>query len=234
MFQPGPMASNTICGVRAAAVLPATLKASPETVTVTFSPPQLTVTVPLPAVAVLFAAADTVTTVLCEESMSAAETPIHLASVLTVGWVEDVTVKVSTPPKRSKDNEVLSTDSSTLGTFCFMGIIRLCFSPMTRRLDERASVPLYLPTVTLNLYVLPDVSPCLMLTQESVHVTAGRTPLVRVSSLVPPVDSKTSSTGLATSFTGSGSGVSPPQAVIQRTAIAVKTNLLPDISLIIN
>ena len=60
--------------------------------------------------------------------------------------------------------------------------------------------------------MFPDTEPGLTVTQSFWQVTAGWTPLVTDTCCVPPSGPNVSSDGLAASFTGSGSGVFPPQA----------------------
>ena len=116
MFQPGPIASNTICAVRAvvAATAGAT-NASWVTPTDTDLPPQETVRVPAPASVFRLAPASTLTVVLWSLSILPVSITSQDASDETWGWVEEETVKVSSPPERPKAREVLLTVSSTSG-----------------------------------------------------------------------------------------------------------------------
>ena len=152
MFHPGAIVLKTISGVRAVAVAVwMGTKASFDTLTETLSFPHLTVTVPLPAVVVRLAPAERVRAVSCFSLIWPVSTPHQDASQLTVGCSDEVTVRVTAPPKRSKETLVLSTVSLTCGMPCVTGIIRLCLSPITRMELERLVVPVFSWAETVSL-----------------------------------------------------------------------------------
>ena len=116
IFQPGPIASNTICDVTGvvAATAGAT-NASWVTPTDTDLPPQETVRVPAPASVFRLAPACTLTVEWWSLSILPVSMTSQDASDVTWGWVEEVTVKVSSPPERLKESVLLLTVSSTSG-----------------------------------------------------------------------------------------------------------------------
>ena len=142
MFQPGAIASNTICGVMAVAVADGMTRASSVTATVALSLPQVMVTVPLPAAVVRRGPTEIFTGVWWSLSIQPVSRPIHAASAFTVGWLAEVTVNVTSPPLRSKETEVLSTASAMTGWVCRTEISTLCLSDWTRTVAERSRRPL--------------------------------------------------------------------------------------------
>ena len=173
-FQPGAMARNTSLGVRAVVVaVGTTLPASSETITVTVSSPHVMVMVPVFGEKVRLALAMTDTVVSWDVEIVPASTPHQDASVVTVGCVADVTLRVASPPKRSKDSLLWSTASLIGGVCCVTGIIRLILLPMMRMEVLRSTVPSYAWAVTVSLKELFDKLPSFRLIQESTAETSG-------------------------------------------------------------
>ena len=149
------MALKTSFGVSAAALVTGmALPASPETLTVRLSEPHLTVTVASRGSVVRLAPASSVTVVSWLLPISPTATPHQAASELTCGFWDEVTVNSASPPKRSKETLDLLTASLTCGMPWLTGIIRLCFSPMTRMLLERVVMPVCSCAVTRRVRVL--------------------------------------------------------------------------------
>ena len=155
IFHPGAMALKTFFGVSAAALVTGmALPASPETLTVRLSEPHLTVTTASRASVVRLAPESSVTRVSWLLPISPTTTPHQAASEVTCGFWDEVTVNSASPPKRSKETRVSLTASFTCGMPWLTGIIRLCFSPMTRMLVERAAVPVFSCALTRRVTVL--------------------------------------------------------------------------------
>ena len=78
---------------------------------------------------------------------------------------------------------------------------------------------------------VPEDAPWLMLTQLSEQLTAGWIPLVKVRSLVPPSESKTSSDGLETRVTKvCSAGSFSPHATIRQAAMVIINRFIDFIS----